>query len=105
MKGEGASKLKLLKDFAMMRGEQYRRIPGGVLSRCVGQDKAHKKLKEVHDKTCGSCGEISLYRRLQIVGFYWPNMGKDADQVQTQCGACQLTADREESYVMFISEN
>ena len=79
--------------------------PGGVLSRCVGQDKAHKKLKEVHDKTCGSCGEISLYRRLQIVGFYWPNMGKDADQVQTQCGACQLTADREESYAVFISEN
>ena len=25
-------------------------------------------------------------------------MGKDANQVQTQCGTCQLTADREESY-------
>ena len=40
MKGEGAVKLKLLKDFAMMRGELYRRMPGGVLSKCVGQDKA-----------------------------------------------------------------
>ena len=32
-------------------------------------------------------------------------MGKDTDQVQTQCGACQLAADREESYAVFISEN
>ena len=32
-------------------------------------------------------------------------MGKDADQVQTQCGTCQLAANREESYAMFISED
>ena len=62
-------------------------------------------MKEVHDKTCGSCGEVNLYRRLQRVGFYWPSMGKDADQVQTQCRACQFAVYREESYVMFISED
>ena len=83
MKGEGAVELKVLKDYALMRGELYCRMPNGVLSRCVGQDKAQKKLKEVHDKTCGSCGEVSLHRRLQRAGFYWPSMGKDADQVQT----------------------
>ena len=32
-------------------------------------------------------------------------MGKDADRVQTQCGTCQLAADREESYAVFISED
>ncbi|XP_050259850.1 uncharacterized protein LOC126704905 [Quercus robur] len=32
-------------------------------------------------------------------------MGKDEDQVQTQCGTCQLAADREESYTVFISED
>ena len=62
-------------------------------------------MKEIHDKTSGSCGEVSLYRKLQRAGFYWPSMGKDADQVQTQCGTCQLAADREESYVVFISED
>ena len=36
IKGEGAAKLKLLKDYTMMKGELYRRMPGGVLSRCVG---------------------------------------------------------------------
>ena len=62
-------------------------------------------MKEVHDKTCGSCGEVSLYRRLQKADFYWPSMGKDVDQVQTQCGTCQLAANREESYAIFISED
>ena len=32
-------------------------------------------------------------------------MGKDADQVQTYCKTCQLMADREESYAMFVSED
>ena len=62
-------------------------------------------MKEVHDKTCGSCGEVSLYHRLQRAGFYWPSMGKDVDQVQTQCGICQLAADKEESYAVFINED
>ena len=83
MKGEGTAELKVLKDYALVRGELYRRMPGGVLSRCVGQEKTQRKLKEVHDKTCRSCGEVSLYRRLQRAGFYWPSMGKDTDQVQT----------------------
>jgi len=69
------------------------------------QEEAQRKLKEVHDKTCGSCGEVNLYCRLQRVGFYWPSMGKDTDQVQTQCETCQLKADREESYVVFARED
>ena len=32
-------------------------------------------------------------------------MGKDADQVQTQCETCQLVANREESYIMFASKD
>ena len=32
-------------------------------------------------------------------------MGKDADRVQIQCETCQLAADREESYVVFINED
>ena len=40
MKGEGAAELKVLKDYTMMRGELFRRMLGGVLSRYVGQDEA-----------------------------------------------------------------
>ena len=83
IKGEDVVELKIIKDYTLVREELYHRMSGGVLSRCVGQEEAQSKLKEVHDKTCRSCEEVSLYRRLQRVGFYWPSMGKDVDQVQT----------------------
>ncbi|XP_023916324.1 uncharacterized protein LOC112027915 [Quercus suber] len=98
---EDTAELKMLKDYVLVRGELYRRMLGGVLSRCVEQEEAQRKLKEIHDKTSRSCGEVSLYRRLQRACFYWPSMGKDVDQVQTQCRTYQLAADREESYAMF----
>ena len=88
-----------------MKGELYCRMLGGILSRCVGHEKARRKLKEVHGKTCEFCGEISLYHILHRAGFYWPSMGKDADLVQTQCEACHLARDREESHVVFTSED
>ena len=81
VKGDDAAELKVLKDYALVKEELYRRMPGGILSRCVGLEEAQRKLKEIHDKTCGSCEEVSLYRRLQRAGFYWPSMGKDADQL------------------------
>ena len=65
MRGEDAAELKILKDYAPVKEELYRRMPGGVLSRCMGQKEAERKLKEVHDKTCGSCGEVNLYRRFK----------------------------------------
>ena len=36
MKEEDTTGLKVLKDYALVRGELYRRMLGGVLSRCVG---------------------------------------------------------------------
>ncbi|XP_075665710.1 uncharacterized protein LOC142635442 [Castanea sativa] len=104
IRGEPAE-LKVLKDYTLVGGELYRRMPGRVLSRCVGQEEAQRKLKEVHDKACGSCGEINLYHILQRIGFYWPSMGKDAGQVQVQCETCLLEVDREESYAVFVSED
>ena len=64
MKDEDMAELKALKDYALVKGELYHRMPGGILSRCVWQEEAQRKLKEVHDKTCRFCGEVSLYHRL-----------------------------------------
>ena len=86
LKEEDMARLKTLKDNVLMKGELYRRMPEGILSRCIGHEKVQRNLKEVHNRTCGFCGEISLQR----VGFYWPSMGKDADLTQTQCEACHL---------------
>ena len=51
MKGEDATELKVLKDYTLVKGELYCWMLNGVLSRCVGQEEAQRKLKEIHDKT------------------------------------------------------
>ena len=84
MKEGDMAELKALKDYALVKGELYYRMSGGILSRCVGQKEAQRKLKEVHERTCGFYGEVNLYRKFQRAGFYWPSMGKDTDQVQNQ---------------------
>ena len=40
MKKEDTAELKVLKDYALVRGELYRMMLGGVLSRCIGQEEA-----------------------------------------------------------------
>ena len=72
-----------IKGYVLMKGELYCKMQGGILSRCMGREKDQRKLKEVHSRTCGFYGEISLYCGLQRVGFYWPNIGKDEDLIQT----------------------
>ena len=34
------AELKTVNDYVLMKGELYRRIPGGILSRCVGREEA-----------------------------------------------------------------
>ena len=40
MKEEDVAELKALKDYTLVRGELYRKMLGGVLSRCVGRGEA-----------------------------------------------------------------
>ena len=56
--------LKILKDYALMVGELYKMLPKGVLARCLSPGESTKRLKEVHEKSCGLSGFVSLYRRL-----------------------------------------
>jgi hypothetical protein len=53
---------KELKDYLYIGGgELYKRLPGGVLARCLSMNEAAKRLEEVHEKTCGFNEAISLY--------------------------------------------
>ena len=40
MKEQDMAKLKALKDYALVKGELYYKMLGGILSRCVGQEEA-----------------------------------------------------------------
>ena len=37
---ENMAELKALKDYALVKGESYRRMPGGILLRCVRQEES-----------------------------------------------------------------
>uniref|UniRef100_A0A2N9GEY4 Reverse transcriptase n=1 Tax=Fagus sylvatica TaxID=28930 RepID=A0A2N9GEY4_FAGSY len=50
MSPEGVADLKMLKDYVLIAGDLYRRLPGGVLARCVNLQEAAKKLTEVHER-------------------------------------------------------
>lgn len=45
MKEEDVSKLKTVKDYVLMKGDLYRRMPGGILSRCMGHEEPQRKRK------------------------------------------------------------
>ena len=85
-----AADLREIKDYTLISGDLYRRLPGGVLVRCISIEEAKEKLSEVHEKTCGDGGAISLYRKLQRLGYFWPNMSAEAAEIQSQCPTCQF---------------
>ena len=73
--------LREIKDYTLISGDLYRRLPRGVLAQCISLEEAKKKLPEVHEKTCGDGGAVSLYRILQWLGYFWPNMSAEAAEV------------------------
>jgi hypothetical protein len=98
-----AADFKEIKDYTLISGELYRRLPGGILARCISIQEAKRRLIEIHEKTCEGGGEISLYHRLQRLGYYWPNMSREAADLQSQCSTCQLQHDNEKVYATFAS--
>ena len=97
--------LKILKDYALMAGELYKKLPRGVLARCLGPGESIKRLKEVHEKSCGPSGSINLYRNLQWLGYYWPEMGKQAATIQEQCINCQNIFNQMESCAVLATSD
>jgi hypothetical protein len=51
------------------------------LARCISLEEAKEKLPEVHEKTCGDGEAVSLYHKLQWLGYFWPNMSAEAAEV------------------------
>uniref|UniRef100_A0A2N9G420 Integrase catalytic domain-containing protein n=1 Tax=Fagus sylvatica TaxID=28930 RepID=A0A2N9G420_FAGSY len=43
--------LREIKDYTLISGDLYRRLPGGVLAQCINLEEAKEKLLEVHEKT------------------------------------------------------
>ena len=73
--------IKELRDYTLIEGELYRSLLGGILSRCINEKEGKLRLEELHSQVYGVAEKISLYRRIQRMGYYWPNMNKETTTV------------------------
>ena len=62
--------IKELRDYTLIEGELYRRLPGGILSKCINEKEGKLRLEELHTQACGIAEKINLYRRMQRTGYY-----------------------------------
>ena len=62
--------IKELKDYILIEGELYRRLPRGILSRCIKEREGKLRLEELHSHICGVAKKISLYKRMQCMRYY-----------------------------------
>ena len=97
--------IKELKEYALIEGELYRRMPGGILSKCINGKEGKLRLENLHTQVCGIAEKISLYRRMQRMGYYWPNMNKEAATIQEKCQECQFSIYKEKIYAVFVIED
>ena len=102
--GLGGS-IKELKEYALIEGELYRRLLGGILSRCINEKEGKLRLEKLHAQVYGIAEKISLYRRMQRMGYYWPNMNKKVATIQEKCQECQFSIYKEESYAVFVTKD
>ena len=59
--------------------------------RCLGPREARKIVREVHSGDCGShLGKKRLYKQLLLLGFYWPTMKKDSEELVKTYQAYQV---------------
>ena len=81
-------RIKELKEYALIEGELYKRLLGRILSRCINEKEGKLRLEKLHTQVCGIAEKISLYRRMQCMRYYWPNVNKEAATIQEKCQEC-----------------
>ena len=91
-------RIKELKEYALIEGELYRRLLGRILSKCINEKEGKLRLEKLHTQVCGIIEKISLYKRMQRMGYYWPNMNKVATTIKEKCQECQFSIYKKESY-------
>ncbi|PON63820.1 hypothetical protein TorRG33x02_275300, partial [Trema orientale] len=88
---------KQIKTFVLLNDQLYKKLGDVVLARYVSSEFGKNLLRQVHDKVCGLQGP-SLARRIQRLGYFWPELNKEAVELQRSCEQCQLTIDIRENY-------
>lgn len=79
--------------FEVKEGRMYKRSYGGPLLRCVDTRDARKIMDEVHESMCTTHqGADTLYRRILLLGYYWPSMRIHCKEKVRACKIYQVFA-------------
>jgi predicted choloylglycine hydrolase len=83
----------MVKSFALVDGELYKRAASGILQRCVPIPEGRELLRDIH---AGICGHHAVPRTLIgnafRQGFYWPTAVADASEIVRTREGCQFYA-------------
>lgn len=76
--------------FTVIDGALYRSSYQGDLLKFVCGEEVDYVLREICEGCCADhIGGISLSRKAQLAGFWWPTMNSDATRMERSCEGCQ----------------
>ncbi|XP_057801138.1 uncharacterized protein LOC131016432 [Salvia miltiorrhiza] len=82
-------------NYCLINDQLYKRSFTHPLLKCLSPEEANFALKQIYTGCCGGHkGFRDLVRKIIRVGFYWPNINKDAREFVRKCEACQRHAGR-----------
>ena len=85
---------KLVVRYFLQNGILFKKGYDGDPLRCLGLREAREVVKEVHSGDCEShLGKRRLYKQLLLLGYYWPTMKKDSEELVKTCHAYQILGD------------
>ena len=85
---------KLAVRYFLQNGILFKKGYSGDPLRYLGPKEARKVVREVHSGNCGSHpGKRRLYKQLLLLGYYWPTMKSDFEELVRTCHACQILGD------------
>nr|GEY31253.1 reverse transcriptase domain-containing protein [Tanacetum cinerariifolium] len=87
-----AWKLRLkARQYELMEGVLYKRSFLTPWLRCVGPLQAEYVMKEIHEGSCSMyAGPRSVVAKAIRLGYFWPTMHKDAQDMIRKCSDCQI---------------
>nr|GFB94080.1 hypothetical protein [Tanacetum cinerariifolium] len=90
-----ARKLRLkARQYELMEGVLYKRSFLTPWLRCVGPLQAEYVMKEIHEGSCSMhAGLRSVVAKAIRLGYFWPTMHKDAQDMIRKCSDCQWGID------------
>ncbi|KAL0462487.1 UNVERIFIED_CONTAM: hypothetical protein Slati_0136300 [Sesamum latifolium] len=79
--------------FVLIAEELFKRIPEGMLLKCLDKERVEYVMREIHGGSCGNhSGGRSLAQKITRRGYFWPTMVADAMEFSKKCESCQRFA-------------